>query len=942
MHLLWLLLPAALVCVPFWPGHIGGEMLADIDGMRTGRDGGAPLLLELWERFYNRGAGPGFVLLTQVAAFVSGGYLVLRSAFGRPGALAGVTLLTVFPPLYGQLGTVSADTWGLALIVLAAGCGVRSVATSGRGRGVWLVLGAAAVVLALDARPHDVLTAAVVACAPALALPGPRRRRMAGVAAALAVVLLGIGLHALAGPGGDRVGADQYRQALDIGRVSAITNENLMPREVADTDLGQVVLWVSPESSRGFFDDRLGPRGAAPLTGAQREALAEGWRDVVREEPVAWLESRFDVLGRSVGVTSRGRQVFQPRIEANALGFAPRFPSLDDAATGYVEAFVADDALMWGGVLHEPWLYLLLAVAGGAVLVRRRSPELVAAGIAGFSAAAHQLDLLLWAPEVLFTQQVVVLPAGLLVAAVALRRLPRPLAAPRPAPVLVGLGAVLCGWSLVGDTSPPAALLRLLGLALLVAALFGTGRGWLRLLPRSLPRADVLALAVLTIAAAVVRGVLLGGDPRYDESFTYIWYATLPLGEAPLTYPVPNNHIFHNILMHGVWEILGERLMTVRLVAFLAGVACVPAAYFAGRALFDRTAGLVSAAIAAASIGLIDFSVNGRGYTLVFLGFLLLITLSARLVERRDRRRWALWIVVAVLSLYSVPTAAIGIAGISAWMGLELLVRREPRRLLELVAAGTAALAATGLLYFETLDDAGWGYGESFSTPLDKLFQHVIAYPHWELTVWTYLLLGLAAASLALHRGISRFRVPIAVVGVAVMPLFYVAMNPPSPFTRSWFHVALLLILAAGAGASALAGRLRVPERFAPAAAMALGVITCASAVNIGLVIGEDPPIDGAEKTVAWLRTQPQTQIVSPGIASQAFIVEARFQGVPLRQIALGYTPPPAGRPPRMLAVSRGSGETLEDSLSKLKLPPGTTPRRVRTIERVDLYTLTR
>jgi hypothetical protein len=75
-------------------------------------------------------------------------------------------------------------------------------------------------------------------------------------------------------------------------------------------------------------------------------------------------------------------------------GFGFSFPSLNDAALGYMEIFghqgSSSDSIE-GGPLFAVWVYLLVALAGAIVLLRRGRPwPLLAVGALAVSALTHQ------------------------------------------------------------------------------------------------------------------------------------------------------------------------------------------------------------------------------------------------------------------------------------------------------------------------------------------------------------------------------------------------------------------------------------------------------------------------------------------------------------------------------------------------------------------------
>ena len=94
-------------------------------------------------------------------------------------------------------------------------------------------------------------------------------------------------------------------------------------------------------------------------------------------------------------------------------------------------------------------------------------------------------------------------------------------------------------------------------------------------------KVEAVCLLGLIIAAAFLRLVFIHQPMRFDESFTFWHFASKPLVVALSSYSAPNNHLFNTLLVHIAYRLLGNEPWILRLPAFLAGVAIVPAVYFA-------------------------------------------------------------------------------------------------------------------------------------------------------------------------------------------------------------------------------------------------------------------------------------------------------------------------------------------------------------------------
>ncbi|KMY68301.1 hypothetical protein AAU61_00925 [Desulfocarbo indianensis] len=282
-----------------------------------------------------------------------------------------------------------------------------------------------------------------------------------------------------------------------------------------------------------------------------------------------------------------------------------------------------------------------------------------------------------------------------------------------------------------------AAKLRIAGsLACLLAGLVFWLRGWLanqlavlrdsfsrlfgdmalhfRRLARETPSAHWLVFGLIISAAAGLRLYHLFQPMRYDEAHTFVFYASRPLAVVVSAFFDDNNHILHSMLVHFSTLLLGEAEWAVRLPAFVAGLLIVPALYLLITRFYGAGAGLWAAAAAAVWPGLIEYSVNARGYTLVALLFLILFRLAIYLRKRPEPAGWALWALLAALGLYTIRVMAYPLAVILAWWLLS--PRPGPGGYLRriqwpaLVKALAAAAVITVILYSPVIMVNGLGH----------------------------------------------------------------------------------------------------------------------------------------------------------------------------------------------------------------------------------------
>jgi 4-amino-4-deoxy-L-arabinose transferase-like glycosyltransferase len=324
-------------------------------------------------------------------------------------------------------------------------------------------------------------------------------------------------------------------------------------------------------------------------------------------------------------------------------------------------------------------------------------------------------------------------------------------------------------------------------------------------------------VAIVAIGVAL-RLAYLAQPMRYDEAVTYMYFVRLDWADALTTYTYPNNHLFHTALAKAAVSLFGSTPWALRLPAFLAGCAVIPATYAAARALYDGRAALVAAALVAASGALILYATNARGYSLVVLAFLLLTLQGARLLRGSPSHEWVHFAVIAALGLWTIPVMLYPLGAVALWLALTLLVddrRGELRRLG--VALGIVGLL-TLLAYGPVVSREGFaavarnrfvaasGWLEFFTTLPASVGQ---ALSSWSLGIPPlvgFALLFLAAIALRHHGSVSRFRVGLPLAAF-VWCSWLLVVNHRAPFARVWLWLLPLAASLAGAGAVRLLER---------------------------------------------------------------------------------------------------------------------------------------
>ena len=281
-------------------------------------------------------------------------------------------------------------------------------------------------------------------------------------------------------------------------------------------------------------------------------------------------------------------------------------------------------------------------------------------------------------------------------------------------------------------------------------------------------RAHLIALIVLIGLGVVFRFFQFLLPVGYDESISVVWFSSRSWLDVISDYPIPNNHIFYNFLVNLLVKTVGITPLAVRLPALLAGILVIPCSYWLVRRLFNERAALMMAGLSAAAPLVIEYSTQGRGYTLVWLLFLLTFIVATYLKERSSLFGWGLFVMLATLGMYTVPVMLFGVCVIGFWMLLTSPRPRQARLILHLAAAGMCFAVATLLVYSPTI----------WRTDSNSVNQYEIG----EAFTYPSIVLGWVAD------------LPLLVTGLFILGLFY-ALIQQGPGRRQGNYLLLASLL---------------------------------------------------------------------------------------------------------------------------------------------------
>lgn len=470
-------------------------------------------------------------------------------------------------------------------------------------------------------------------------------------------------------------------------------------------------------------------------------------------------------------------------------------------------------------------------------------------------------------------------------------------------------------------------------------------RSFRSLLPARQEWLSLLALLAITTVAVVSRLEYIYSSLHHDEAYTYMAFAH-SLRAAVTDYHLPNNHVFHSILVYFSTQLFGNEPWAVRLPALTAGVLLVPAVYALGQRHYDRVVGLGAALLVAASPALIGYSDNARGYSLVALLGLLLLLLGHNVRAAKNRFAWTLIVLTAALGMYTVPAFLFPFGILYLWLFMENRLAAPSgyasRRdfLKYWLVSGFSAAALTLLLYLPVLVYTGPRafFANDFVAPVPwpdflETLSHRLS-ETW--TEWTFrvpvLIVSLLVAgwtlSLLFHKKISSTRVPLHLAS-ALWIIILLIIQRPNAWSKVWVFLLPLVLLWAAAGIAGVLGLVKVKS--VPLSALVVGLLFFAAAWRAAWLLPQLPELwavhGDEENAVLFAESQleagDELVVAPPDDASVWYYAELHglsavlYQPESVFDRLFVFVNPDEGQTPASVMDERGPGQ---DSVSLCNL----------------------
>ncbi|MBL4654212.1 MAG: glycosyltransferase family 39 protein [Bacteroidia bacterium] len=466
----------------------------------------------------------------------------------------------------------------------------------------------------------------------------------------------------------------------------------------------------------------------------------------------------------------------------------------------------------------------------------------------------------------------------------------------------------------------------------------------------------VCLLMGIILSGVYIRLYYLASPIKYDEAFTYLYYASQPLLTIISNYSYPNNHIFHTILAHFSTSIFGGDEWAIRLPAFFGGILIIPLIYIFIRRIGNKNAALLAATLCAYSFYLVEFSVKARGYTIITSFFLIQLILADLLNKRSDRFIWLIFCIVSALGFWVIPVMIFPFGVVCLWVLFSIVFSKNQKSkrtsLKSLVGSIVIVILLTILLYMPVIIVSGVAplidnaYVVSSSTTtmfINKISETSVNI--WE--VWNkgfsqiiqWLMLIGFGVTLYIKKELRIFLFAIILSSSLLILLKFVM--PPS---RVWLFLLPIYFGLCSIGIEGILSRLS--RKFKTIVVVSISTI-CLLIIVIGLTnIDEHKYVhkgfDGIEETSLYLKEKVNERDNILSVISTDIPLLYYFQK---HDISLANFKRPISESERLfLIVNKTSKRTLDYIVKKYKISKSqfSSPTLINEFDDLEVYEMTR
>jgi len=334
-------------------------------------------------------------------------------------------------------------------------------------------------------------------------------------------------------------------------------------------------------------------------------------------------------------------------------------------------------------------------------------------------------------------------------------------------------------------------------------------------------RKDGFTLIAIVILAAFLRIILINRPIEYDEAYTFVEFAQHSFKQILINYNVPNNHVFHTILVRLSYLVFGNGLWQIRLPTFIASLLLVISMFFLARNYYDWKTGIITAILSATIPSVVLRSVSARGYIIVTLMMVVALLLADYVRQQKNKVGWIILALACAIGFFTIPVMLYPSGFVFIWLlylGFTKQFSKEYTHLgtwiKYLFITGFLVIAITALFYSPIFlnSDVNHIYSSNRVLQPTSFNEFLASAPvvlrglmsEWQSGInpvlWFIFIMGLIL-SIVPNRSISKYRTPMLIIFSPYL-LAMLFLLRPYPIARIWLWMFPLFMLWSAAGIS--------------------------------------------------------------------------------------------------------------------------------------------
>ena len=333
---------------------------------------------------------------------------------------------------------------------------------------------------------------------------------------------------------------------------------------------------------------------------------------------------------------------------------------------------------------------------------------------------------------------------------------------------------------------------------------------------------------LIFIAGIIVRMLHLNDPLLHDEAYSMAIWGRSDLHFAVSDYHLPNNHVFHTVLINLIYHHIGKSVLLLRIPVFISGCFLIIVVWLLGKLFYNDFIALTAAGLTAFAPFLIFYSYNARGYEIQALLSVMTFGLAVYGKRKHNIFSWFLLILFSALNFFTLPIALYPFGGICVWLLLNVIFfdsdnpqwRSRWQLLKYLIFMGLSVTIITMLLYTPLLRYSGWNslFGNIYiggteaatynETMISRLQDNIDAFfGNWPFAVIYFVVIGLIL-SIIMFRKNSKEKISYGLAVLLWMGILIPVQRPNLwPRTMLFIHPFLLLFSSSG-----IYGLKRIPK----------------------------------------------------------------------------------------------------------------------------------